>query len=217
MANIFLPTRDELEEIIASFNANEKRYEDLRRMKYPQNLPVGSVLRNYTQAREKKGFAWSHYSMDNPYRWRCGVFSEAYSRHLNANGVQSLCVGTMDHSYLLVPVNENGVRDVLIFDPTAEQIYERGEKTYFLGTPKQLAAYHTEKVAQKRFHELYPDRKLGLEDIYFTGLCTSADVPAQLAAIFPDGNYLHKEYEGLKTPYNSRMARFSAPDCMWVR
>jgi len=148
MPDNVLPTRSELEKVIEAFDSNHPDYED-----YGFD---NDKLRSYAERRKMRGFSWSQKKERNPYRNACDLFSDAFHDYLKKQGIASMEVCSAHHDYLLVPVQENGAVAILVFDPTAEQFYEKCAKTYFLGTPEELFQFYQQKLAAGHFHTLRP-------------------------------------------------------------
>lgn len=169
MSQLSISTRRELESAIAEFNPD--RHPDFR-------LPTAQRLAEYATARKQPGFEWPRFAetssqnKQNPYCMKCGQFSKAYKQHFDSKGIASIHVYSPAHEYLLLPVQEAGRIDVLIFDPTAEQMYKHADTTYFLGTKAELEKFHAQKTAAREFVDILgtASMPLSLHHYYFNML-----------------------------------------------
>ena len=172
-SNSFIQSKQTIIDAIAAFNADD----------HPEaNIPRQAELDQYEKIR---GTApWGANRIQNPYSARCANFSKAYQTHFTAVKIPFFQVKTPAHLYILIPVNEHGRIDILIFDPTAEQIYSGMNKPYFLGTEQELRDFHTQKKARGEFHLL--NNRIDFEGIYYNRLRVAANNGFHFAVSVPE-------------------------------
>jgi hypothetical protein len=121
------------------------------------NLPDSKKLSDYETNLEA---AQANGDVSNPYRYKCGAFSDAYQLFLREQGINAIRVTSYFHDYLVIPVEG---AEPLIFDPTIRQVYNGLEKPYFIGTLTELLALHEDN--QNSFKSI--TRNLDFDKTYF--------------------------------------------------
>ena len=126
----FITSREDLETVISGFNPDNHTHG-----KYASGLPSHQTLEDY---HKRKAAGQVFLKDETPYENTCTSFTEAYYDFLSKQDIAVISVNNSYHEYLLIPILQNGKIEVVIFDPSAEQMFYGLAKPYFIGTAAEL-------------------------------------------------------------------------------
>ncbi len=138
-------------------------------------MPSASTLKDYSSAK-----SMGKIPEDNPYARKCRVFSEAFFDYFSRYKIDIIHLANYVaggsrhiHDYLAIPIVNDIGTEILLFDPTADQIFDGLEKPYFLGDEAELQRLHAEKSHSQQL-TWYAVNAGSYKDLYLSGLTVFA-------------------------------------------
>ena len=163
----YLTSREDLEEMIRDFNSQDVWPAS------PEFLPSREEIAAYHKRKEAGEIKFGD---DTPYDNYCRRFAIAYYNFLNKREIAAIRLDNyLLHQYLLIPILQDGKIEVIMFDPTAEQMFYGLSKPYFIGTAAEVKGLEATDSNIK----YVPYRGMDITQVYF-GWAKVADINIKL-------------------------------------